>query len=71
MFYAQSTMKGHIRGETKCIPSKNCDTNSNTHSTVEDWRNLGLIFKIFIFKPENKYTNNNMLPENNTAFSLI
>ena len=43
-FYAQSTTKCHIRqGKTKCIPtpSKNSDSQLNTHSTIEDWRNLG------------------------------
>ena len=39
---AQSTAKGHIRATKKCIPttSTHYDSLLNTHSTVEDWRNL-------------------------------
>ena len=42
MFNVQSTAKSH-QGKTKCIPTTCTDSDSllNTHSTVEDWRNLG------------------------------
>ena len=41
MFYTQSAAMGH-QGETKCIPTtrKHSDSLFNTHSTVEDGRNL-------------------------------
>ena len=44
MFSFQSTAKGHvIKAKQKCIPttSTNSDPPLNTHSTVEDLRNLG------------------------------
>ena len=38
-------IQGHIscHGEAKCTPttSKNSDSLLNTHSTIEEWRNLG------------------------------
>ena len=33
--------EGSYQGETKCIPTTSSDSLFNTHSTVEDWRNLG------------------------------
>ena len=44
MFYAQSTTKGHIRGKQNVFlytTSKYSDSQLNTHSTVENLRNLG------------------------------
>ena len=41
MFHAQSTAKGHIRAKQNVFLLLIHYLGPNTHSTVEDWRNLG------------------------------